>query len=177
MKIIILCLVFFMLALPTAAQQPDDTPPYRVQVRFESVFVRTAPSIEAEPATSVFEDEWLEVVGRNLDGFWFEVRRQGRMTNLGWILAEMVEWDFAPETLPLTDFDTGLVGNSVLSADPGYAIYLVENTTLRSSPSRSGERLTVVPFGVTVPVLERNQDASWVRGGFRYLARVSCRTQ
>lgn len=157
-----LVLMLMIFAGGVYAQPPDDTPPYRVQVRFESVFVRRAPSLEAEPATSVFEDEWLEAVGRNLDGQWFEVRRQGRMSNLGWILSEMVEWDFAPETLPLTDFDTGLLGGTILNADPGYAIYLVENTTLRASPSRSAERITLVPFGVTVPVLERNQDASWV---------------
>lgn len=160
-KFIILWLVM-MGAVSVQAQQ-DTTPPFRVQVRFESVFVRTAPSVESEPATSIYEDEWLDVVGRNVDGTWFEVRRPNRMTNLGWVLNEMVEWDFAPELLPLTNFDTGLEGTTTLSSDPGFAITMLENTTLRDQPLPSGERITIVPIGVTVPVLARNQNGSWLR--------------
>lgn len=162
MRKIVIILVLILSAAAVHAQT-DTTPPFRVQVRFESVFVRTAPSVTSEPATSVFEDEWLDVVGRNIDGLWFEVRRPGRMSNLGWILSEMVEWEFAPELLPLTDFDTGLEGTTALASDPGFAITMLENTTLREQPSLSAARITVVPLNVTLPVLARNQNASWLR--------------
>ena len=133
----------------------------RADVQVESAFVRALPSQDAEPTTSVFEDEILEIVGRNLDGFWFEVRRPGRMTNLGWIFNEMLDWDFNPEALPLTDFTTGLVGEP-LEGDPGYAVFLLENANLRRLPLIGEARVGLVPISSTVPVLLRNQDGSWV---------------
>jgi len=146
----------------TATVMFSDAPrAIRADVQVESAFVRVLPSEDAEAVASVFEDEIVEIIGRNLDGFWFEVRRPGRMTNLGWIFNEMLDWDFNPEVLPLTDFTTGLVGEA-LNGDPGFAAFLLENANLRRLPLIQETRIGLVPVSATVPVLERNQDGSWL---------------
>jgi hypothetical protein len=159
-------------ATPTARMTPapeatadvialDRPRAVRAEVQVESAFVRARPSEDAEAVASVFEDEIVEVIGRNLDGSWFEIRRPGRMTNLGWIFNQMLDWDFNPEYLPLTDLSTGLVGES-LDRDPGFAVFLLENANLRRLPLIQETRVGLVPIGSTVPVLQRNQDGSWV---------------
>jgi hypothetical protein len=136
---------------------------FRAQVQFDSVYVRVLPAPEAEPVASVFQDNLLDVIGRNLDGTWFEVRRPGRMNNLGWIFAKMVDYDFLPELLPMTDFTTGQTGPTTLSADPGFAAFIIDNVSMRSRPAvRTGERVGVIPHDSVVPILARNQDASWL---------------
>ncbi|MDX2159802.1 MAG: hypothetical protein SF162_00615 [bacterium] len=146
----------------TAAATAEPTPVrLRAEVQVESAFVRALPLLEAEAVASVFEDEILEVVGRNLDGLWFEVRRPGRMNTLGWIFYEMLDWDFETVDLPLTDLATGAVGESPLTADPGYAVYLLENARLRPQPRVSGDPIGIVAINSTVPVIYRNQDGSW----------------
>lgn len=143
---------------------PTPTPTPREVVEVESAFVRAAPDFEAEAVASVFENDILEVVGRNADGLWFEVRRPGRMVNLGWIFNEMfdLESELRPELLPLTDRETGLEG-AVVIADTGFAAYFTAEATLRDSPSLRGSRVTLVPLGSTVPVIARNQNASWLQ--------------
>ncbi len=157
----ILVIVFFMTSISVFAQ--NDTLPYRVTVEVDSAFVRAAPSPEADRVASVFEDSPLEVVGRNLDGTWFEVRRPERLTNLGWLFNEVVEWDFEPETLPLTDLATGIIGPTPLAADPGFAVHVREGAAMRSQPYSLGERIVNLPPGVTVPLLERDPTGEWLR--------------
>ncbi len=132
------------------------------QVAVDSVFARALPTRDVEATTSLFEDEWVEVVGRNLDGTWFEVRRPARMTNLGWVLAEYLDWEFRPERLPLTDFMTGVVGPQPLTRAEPFAVFILESVILRAQPLRSSPRLGSVPPLVTIPVLARNQDGSWL---------------
>ncbi len=152
-----LCLILFS---GTASAQTSQ---FRAQVQFDSVFVRAAPAPDADPVASVFQDNLLDVIGRNLDGTWFQVRRPGRMNNLGWILAKMVDYTFLPELLPMTDFTTGQTGAFALNADPGFAAYIIDNVSMRSRPSvRSGDRMGVIPHDSVVPIVARNQDASWL---------------
>jgi hypothetical protein len=142
---------------------PEDIPEFTAVVEVESTFVRALPAPDAEPVASVFELDPLEAVGRNLDGTWFEVRRPGRMSNLGWISEEKIEWDFYPEYLPLRDLTTGVIGPNPLTEDPGFAVHAIEGVTLRNRPVLQGStRITTVPPGSTVPLLERNQDGSWL---------------
>jgi hypothetical protein len=156
--------IFFIIALAlSGAIAAQDAPPFRVTVGVDSAFVRAVPSQEADFVASVFKDNPLEVVGRNLDGTWFEVRRPGRLTNLGWLFNEMVEWDFRPEALPLTDLATGVIGPTRLAADPGYAIHVREGAAMRPQPYGLGERIVNLPPGVTVPLLERDPSGEWVR--------------
>lgn len=131
-------------------------------VKVESAFTRVLPALDAEPIASVFRDQRLEAVSRNLDGTWFEVRRPGRMNNLGWIFQEVLDWDFKPELLPLGDLTTGVIGPEPLTNAPLYGVFLLEGPILRERPSRRSYRLTDVPQSVTVPVLERNQDGTWL---------------
>lgn len=164
--IVILCSLNGFLV---SAQQVDTSPPFRVQVFVDSAFVRVAPAREAQLAASIFEGDVLEAVGRNMDGRWFEVRRPGRAGNLGWVSDEFVSKSFLIELLPLTDATTGLVGPDPI-LDTGYAVFVQQASVLRDGPSLESGRLGVVPYGVSVPVIERNQDASWLH--VNYLGNI-----
>src|SRR5689334_21318951 len=99
-----------------SAQSPKN--PFEVKVGVESAFVRATPSDSGKLSASVFQDQILLVVSRNLDGTWFEVRRPGRMTNLGWIFHDMIDDTFNPEDLPLGDLVTGVTGPNPLTTAP-----------------------------------------------------------
>jgi hypothetical protein len=153
-----------LIGAPLAAQDgaPDD---FTARVRVESAFTRALPDFDAEAVASVFDGERLEVVSRNLDGTWFEVRRPGRLNNLGWIFSGTVDWSFYPELLPLGDFVTGVTGPTPLSGATDAAVHLLEAPILRQQPLRRAARVqppVQIPPLVTVPVLARNQDASWL---------------
>jgi hypothetical protein len=156
-----LLLIFGLLLGVNIIYAQDDEPIFaRIQV--DSAFARVAPSEEAELAASLFRDDRLEVVSRNLDGSWFEVRRPGRLTNLGWVFNKMLEWDFLPETLPLGDIVTGVTGPSPLAEAPAFAGYLLEGPALRDRPSFRGTIITTIPPLITIPILERNQTGTWL---------------
>jgi SH3 domain-containing protein len=169
-RLVILIWISCLMMIVTAnAQDVPTPPPYRIQVFVDSAFVRAAPSTDAKPVASIFEGNILEAVGRNVDGHWFEVRRPGRATNLGWVSDEFVSKNFTIELLPLTDSTTGVNG-SVSIVDSGYGVFVQQESTLRDGPLLEGIRLGVVPYGVTVPVIERNADASWLQ--INYLGNV-----
>ncbi|MBZ0297827.1 MAG: hypothetical protein K8L99_35050 [Anaerolineae bacterium] len=154
----------------TAQETPQPAPAYRGVVDFESVIVRVLPLPDAEPAASVFQNNSLEVVGRSLDGTWFEVRRPGRLNNLGWIFHEMLEYDFLPENLPLTDLTTGQTGSTALSEDPGFAVYVNENVLLRTRPYYQGDRITTIEASSILPVLTRDPAGEWFK--VNYLGNI-----
>jgi hypothetical protein len=163
MRLVSFCIAALILIIGSnlvSAQTPKN--PFLVKVDVESAFVRAAPALDAKLTASVFQDNPLLVVSRNLDGTWFEVRRPGRMTNLGWIFNEVLDGDFQPETLPLGDLVTGVIGPKPLTAAPTFAVYLVQGAALRDRPSVQGKDIFDVPPLVTLPVLERNYDGSWL---------------
>ena len=169
-RLVILIWISCLMMIVTAdAQDVSTLPPYRIQVFVDSAFVRATPSADAKPVASIFEGNILEAVGRNLDGRWFEVRRPGRATNLGWVSDEFVSKNFTIELLPLTDSTTGIIGSESI-ADTGYGVFVQQESTLRDGPLLEAGRLGVVPYGVTVPVIERNADASWLH--INYLGNV-----
>lgn len=133
-------------------------------VDVDSAFARALPVRDAEATASLFKNERLEAISRNLDGTWFEMRRPGRVNSLGWVFGEVLEWDFQPELLPLGDLTTGVVGPSPLTYTPDYAVFMNESPTLRTQPLRNSRRVpgVTIPFSVTLPVLARNQDGSWL---------------
>src|SRR5689334_9976903 len=55
------------------------------EIQVESANIRALPSLDSEIVAGVFENDRLEVIGRNADGLWFLVRRPHRLYNLGWI--------------------------------------------------------------------------------------------
>jgi hypothetical protein len=138
-----------------------------------SAFVRAEPSEEAEAVASVFEDDVLEVVGRNVDGTWFEVRRPGRIFNLGWIFAELIGWKFPSEQLPLTNSDVIPLEGEEASAtvavveDTGYAVFVLLEANLRDAPFVSGGRLALIPHSTTVPVIGRDSEGTWLFVNYR----------
>lgn len=179
--ILLLALLVLMLVYPTMAQ--DSTPDtdiaateeasdeatatassdvgFVATVEVDSGFARLHPSQDAEAVASVFVDEKLEVISRNLDGTWFEVRRPGRMTNLGWVFTELLDWEGRPEFLPLGDAVTGLSSDTASPVTTDYAVFIIEGVALRNYPVlERSQRLLNIPPSVVVPVLARNQDGS-----------------
>lgn len=163
---LLLCL--FTMSVPVQAQQIPVSV-FTATLRVSSSDIYIAPSTGAQSVTSVLSGSEFEVVGRSLDGTWFEVKRPGRLTNLGWIGQDALDWQFTPEQLPLTDLSTGITGAETLMSDPGYAAYVLQTISVRSQPLSTAEESFEVPFNVTLPVLERNQDASWLH--VNYLGR------
>lgn len=158
------CLILLLVVCAVGMAQAQDkaSKSLKVKVKVESVNVRLLPADDAKVVASLFRDNRVEVVSRNLDGTWFEVRRPGRLTNLGWVFNKMLDWDFNPEELPLGDLNTGIIGPSSLSKAPPFAAYLKEGLALREAPTRTSLRITNIPPLVTIPVTERNQDGSWI---------------
>lgn len=163
-KLVLIILFVLLLAVHSVSAQTTTDNPFIVTIKVESAFARALPAFEAEPTSSLFQDNRVEVVARNLDATWFQVKRPGRLTNLGWVFNEILNrWTFKPEDLPLGDFVTGVIGPKPLTEAPAFAAFLIEGPTLRNMPSRRGGRIMDIPPSVTVPVLERNQDGSWLR--------------
>jgi hypothetical protein len=157
-------LLIVMLCLSVNAAQAQTGNDFSATVKVESAFARALPSFDAEATASVFDNERLEAVSRNLDGTWFEVRRPGRMNTLGWMFGETLDWEFAPELLPLGDITTGVIGPTPLAFVPPYAVFLNEAPTLRTQPLRNSPPVPGVrlPIGATLPIIARNQDGSWL---------------
>lgn len=166
---LVIVLVFGLSTLAQQTPTPTPTPsrPSTIRVVVDAVdaFVRSAPGFDATPLASVFKGEILEIVSRNLDGTWFEVRRPNRLSNLGWIFNNIYEkTDFLPENLPLGDFVTGVVGDTPLSEAPLYGAFVLEGPALRTLPSRTeGTRIINIPPLVTIPVISRTQDGAWFK--------------
>ena len=152
--------------LTPEAQATEAALPLRgdfiAQVAVDSVYARTLPTTDSPTSASLFENEWVEVAGRNLDGQWYLVRRPFRVNTLGWVQAEHLDWDFRPERLPLADFTTGVTGNQPLTRAEPFGVYLIEAPIVRAQPTRTGARVGVLPPLTVVPALARNQDGSWL---------------
>ncbi len=146
---------------PTVEPTP---PPTTGIVDVESAFIRAAPSLDSPPSASAFRDDVLLAIGRNLDGKFFEVARPYRPEeSLGWVSIEVIDYEFLPERLPLTDIETGVQGDNPLASPVDYGVFVVEGVALRSLPSiQSGDRLLNIPPSVVVPVLGRYRDGEWL---------------
>jgi hypothetical protein len=155
-------LILLILVCGLGRVHAQNTEKFDALVKVDSAFARALPTEEADPVASLFRDAPLEVVSRNLDGSWFEVRRPGRLTNLGWVFNKLLDWDFNPEELPLGDLSTGVIGPSPLLEAPAYGAYLLEGLALRHSPTRTSPLVTNIPPLVIVPVVERNQNGTWL---------------
>ncbi|MBA3868551.1 MAG: SH3 domain-containing protein [Anaerolineae bacterium] len=148
--------------LPAAAN--DDSAPLvqQVQVFVDSAFTRVVPLPDAKPTASVFEGDVLEAIGRNADGTWFEVRRRNHAYSLGWISTKMVSNNFNIEFLPLTDSTTGITGSDPI-VESNFAAYINIESALRGGPFAKSPRIGIVPFGVVIPVMARNWDATRIQ--------------
>jgi hypothetical protein len=181
MKTNLFIFLILLLALPAFAQNgdmsapssPEATPEItqepligEAEVQVESAFIRALPSLNSEEVASVFENERLEVVGRNADGLWFLVRRPYRLYNLGWMAVELLDYDFAPEFLPMLDYSTDLLGTSPINPD-AMPVVLVAETNLRAEPDLGGEILAVIPLGAILPATGRDTDALWLYVNYR----------
>ncbi len=177
-KIWLTIAIFLWLVMPILAQstmedpEPEATEIVEIEIaergvlEVESAFVRQLPSRESEAVASVFERDILEIIGRNIDGLWFEVRRPNRGFTLGWISAELIDIDFPPESLPMTDFETGVTGSTPVPEEH-IAVYITAEANLRIEPSLSGEIVAVVPPGAILPAIGRDATAGWLYVNYR----------
>lgn len=147
----------------------DDEAALRVRVLFESAFVRALPTQEADAVASVFENEVLEAMGRNVDGTWLQVRRANRDVSLGWIARRLVALTFDIGELPLTDFETGVVGDEPVF-DTGFSLLILTEANLRAEPNINSEVIDIVPLNRILPLIDRNPDGRWFR--VNYLGTV-----
>ncbi len=157
---ILMMLILAMLSVTLVFAQ-DNEVSLELTVEADSAVVRSLPTRSADFVASTFRSDMLEAIGRNLDGQWFFVRRPGRMNTLGWISRSVVDFDFKPETLPLTDFTTGSTGEFTLSYDTGFSAFTLAEVNLRIQPLDGVRVITRIPFGTVLPVLERDQIGSW----------------
>lgn len=167
-------LLFLLILLISSIVQAQDTTPtpfpnsseFSAQVFVDSVFLRAAPDKEAERVSSVFENDNLFAIGRNVDGTWFEVRRSGRNTSAGWISKDVVLYTFDVARLPITNLTTGVTGPEPVY-DTGISIFVVIEVSLRALPDEDSERLAILPIELTVPALDRLPDSTWIRVNYR----------
>jgi hypothetical protein len=173
--------LFMLLSLPVFAQTGDMSAPAtpegtaeatqeavigNAEVQVESAFVRLLPSQESEAVASVFENDRLQVLGRNVDGLWFFVRRPNRAFNLGWIAVELLDYDFAPQTLPMLDWTTGLIGPSPVNPN-NIAVVFTAEANLRVEPLLSADIVALVPLGAVLPVSGRDTEGQWFYVNYR----------
>jgi hypothetical protein len=158
MKGLMLVLVLIFLFGVVDAQESGFT----ALVTVESAHVRAEPVETAESVASLYNGDELLVVGRNLDGTWFEVRRPGRLSNIGWVDASLLHGEFHAEDLPMTDTVTGMVGDTPVNRDPGFAGFILRETEMRQLPFNGRRMDRIIPVDVTVPVRGRNQNGSWL---------------
>jgi hypothetical protein len=173
--LLVLALLAFAVAAPARFVHAQDAAPqvqperfssgdrFLARVRPESLHVHRLPAEDSERVASLFKNDIVQVVGRSLDASWFEVRRIGRLSSLGWVDNTLIDWDFAPETVPLDDFTTGVIGPTPLTSAPAVGVYLEEAPNLRDLPLRVGKRMITVPALIVVPVLGRNADTTWLQ--------------
>ncbi|MFW5691710.1 MAG: SH3 domain-containing protein [Chloroflexota bacterium] len=183
MRRVLLCLLLLILTTSALAQEaaPSDDPvPLRARVVVDSVFARVLPDPDAELAASLFENDILEVIGRNADGRFFQVRRPLRENTLGWLGAEFLEYTFSAGALPITDLTTGVTGETLVF-DSGVSVLIITEAALRATPDVDGERVGVVALRSTIPAIERSSDGLWLRvnylGQTGWLAEFLTRTQ
>lgn len=176
MKHFSLSLLIFCSILFVSAQ---DVPQPVVQVISESASIRALPDETASATASVFANDSLLAVGRNLDGEWIEVRRPGRRDKIGWIARRLTAFTFSLSQLPMTDLTTGLLGTEPV-IDTGYAIMMINEGALHTAPNRFAAEVVTVPLNVTVPVLERTPDNQWLKINYRgyvgWMAESTTRT-
>lgn len=134
---------------------------FSVRVTVDSAYVRIAPTLEAEIVGSVFADQSLEVVGRNVDGTWFQIEQPE-----GWISRSVIAVGFDPALLPITDLTTGLVGTTPV-VDTGISVQTIDDAPLYSQPDRFSTLLqALAPFTI-LPVSSRTPDNQWLHVNYR----------
>lgn len=132
---------------------------FALQVKAPSAYIRELPSVEAPVVASVYVNDSLVAIGRNIDGNWLQVTRLGQP--IGWINRKVVTFTFDPVLLPLTDTDTGFVGETPI-VDTGFSVQTLGNAILYAEPERNAAQRLVVPVFSVVPVLERTPDNQWL---------------
>lgn len=163
MKIILGLIVVFMGLLTVRAQ---GLPEYTLQVVVDSAFLRAAPAQDAPAVSSVFENDSLVAVGRNVDGEWLQVKRPGSRDAAGWIARKLVLFTFEVGRLPITDLTTGVTGSTPV-VDTGTAVLTAGEVIQHSAPERSAPQVGIIPMLRTIPVVERTPNNQWLKVNYR----------
>lgn len=161
MKKILALLIACFAIFPTFAQTE-----FVAQVTVDSAFARRLPHADAAPAASLFQNDSVIAVGRNLDGAWLQVRRPIGTTPLGWMSRAVLSFTFEIGLLPITDFETGLEGTEPV-VDTGFAVLTLGEIAVRPQPDGLAPRLATTEPLLTLPVIDRTPDAQWLRVNYR----------
>lgn len=159
-------LIFLALLLFPGTLAVLQEPSWTVQVSAESAFLRALPSTDAEVAGSVFVNDNLIAIGRNIDGQWLQVQRLNQRRASGWISRGLVLLGFDVSRLPMTDLTTGVNGPEPV-VDTGVAVVTIDDTPFRDGPRRSATTLETLADTLTLPVVERTPDNQWLRVNYR----------
>lgn len=120
-------------------------------VNTASTLIHTRPGINHRGIIDVSQGRRLEVVGRNADGSWLQVRVPGT-NNLGWVNAGHITLAIDVMTLPQTAATgrwSAFVKASVLN--------------VRKGPGANFDVVVRLLVGQTMNVTGRNADSSWVQ--------------
>lgn len=161
MRTLLALLISSLVIFPSFAQTENA-----LRVAVESAFVRQLPAFDAPAAASVFENDSLVAIGRNIDGLWLQVRRPIGRDPLGWINREVVSFTLDVATLPITDFVTGMEGTEPV-VDTGIAVLTLGEIAIRPQPDGLSPRLATTTAFLTLPVIDRTPDTQWLRVNFR----------
>jgi hypothetical protein len=152
-------LVLILLFVGISAAQAQRVEPLYVTVIVESAHLRLEPLLDAERIGSAIEGDVLRAVGRNADSTWWEIERPGSRAR-AWVAERVVSETFDSWRVPITS-NAGVTGTPVTNT--GLDAFIIDNTNLRLEPFSGGMILLTIPHSVTIPIVGRNQDASWLQ--------------
>lgn len=117
--------------------------------------VRAAPTTDASILVKVERGEAYPIVGRNADDSWWQINVNG---TVGWVFADFLI-PVNTAGVPITSSSSQTL--SVTST--GLTLTATGTVNLRSSPSRAGAVLGLLPQGAPADILGRNSTGTWIQ--------------
>ena len=108
-----------LLALPTATFEPTSTPRAALaSPKNQLVNCRYGPDKAYAVVGSLDVGEQAEVVGKNIDASWWNVRNPDDPSTVCWLAANVIIVNGNVDVLPVVDAPPALVSNISISTDP-----------------------------------------------------------
>lgn len=116
--------------------------------------VRAAPNTGAQIVTKIERGETYPIIGRNADDSWWQISVDG---TAGWVFADFI--------IPANTASVPVTSTSGGTQDvTGTGLTLTATATInvRSSPSRAGAVLGLLPRGGQAEIIGRNSTGTWI---------------
>ena len=117
--------------------------------------VRAAPTTDASILVKVERGETHPIVGRNADDSWWQINVDG---TVGWVFADFL--------IPVNTAGVPITSSSSQTLEvtsTGLRLTATGTVNLRSSPSRAGAVLGLLPQGAQADILGRNSTGTWIQ--------------